>query len=181
MVQGDPSTADMSAMARWHTPRSPIHSPAVRSGVGRTVVWCTVMALLAAACSGGDEVLIAAPTTTAATTTTTAPPSTTSTSTSTTTTTTTLPFTTTTTIYPGPWSPLNGLPAEEQVIDRRVIAVKIDNPPGRTSPDGAGVHRCGLRTDCRRWPHSIHCALPDREPRQDRTNPLWAPPPTRHW
>ncbi len=76
-----------------------------------------------AACSGSDGV--EATTTTRSTITiTTVPPTTSSTSTTSTST------TTTTTVLAGPVSPLNGLPvAEEELLERRVIAVKVDNHP----------------------------------------------------
>jgi Tfp pilus assembly major pilin PilA len=100
----------------------------------RTGIWVVVMALAAAACSGGEEPVAAQTTTTTTTaptttTTTTAAPTTTATST------TTIP-TTTTTLYPGPWSPLNGTPVEADAIDRRVIAVKIDNHPSARPQTG---------------------------------------------
>lgn len=88
-------------------------------------------ALVAAACSGDAAVT----TTTTTTTTTTAAPTTTTSSTSTTTlppvTTTTIDLTTTVTTVPeGFASPINGLPAERDgLLDRRAIAVKIDNHP----------------------------------------------------
>jgi hypothetical protein len=92
-----------------------------------------VLALIAAACSGGDdadstttsaETSSTAPSTTAAATTT--QPSTTATSRPTTTTT-----RATTTTEGGPASPLNGIPdaEDEDLLDRRVMAVKIDNHP----------------------------------------------------
>jgi hypothetical protein len=81
-----------------------------------------ISAILASACSSSSDAAEAPPTTTttvAETTTTTVPP-----------TTTTVPPTTSTT-EPGPEisEAINGLPAEEKVVDRRVVAVKIDNHP----------------------------------------------------
>jgi hypothetical protein len=81
------------------------------------------LALLAAACTSSnsaDTTTTAPPTTTTTTTTTTTVPPTTTTTSTTTTTTTTLP--------PIP-STINGLPAEDDVLERRVVAVKIDNHP----------------------------------------------------
>ncbi len=80
------------------------------------------LALVGAACSGDGD--------TAETTTTSASPSTaTSTSTATSSTTTTSTSSTTTTTLPsGPTSPFTGLEvADEDLLDRRVISVKIDN------------------------------------------------------
>ena len=81
------------------------------------------VALLAAACTSSDSAettTTAPPTTTTTTTTTTTLPPATTTSTSTTTTTTTLPPIAGT---------INGLPADDDLVDRRVVAVKIDNHP----------------------------------------------------
>lgn len=108
-----------------------IHSPLVNARLRTLIV---TLVLVAAACSGGEEpvaVQTTTTTTTAAptTTTTTAPPTTTAT------TTTTIP-TTTTTLYTGPWSPLNGTPVDETSVDRRVIAVKIDNHPNARPQTG---------------------------------------------
>jgi hypothetical protein len=77
-----------------------------------------VSAILAAACTAGGEVADTTTTTTVPeTTTTTLPP-----------TTTTVPETTTTTEPPIEISEaINGLPAEEDLIDRRAVAIKIDN------------------------------------------------------
>jgi len=88
-------------------------------------------ALLLTACTGSDS----------AETTTTAPPTTTTTTAPTTTTsaptTTTTSTTTTTTLPDGPPSPLNGLPvADEALLDRRVIAVKVDNHPDARPQSG---------------------------------------------
>jgi hypothetical protein len=88
------------------------------------------VALVAAACSGGDDAestttsvpTSTAPSTTAAPTTTQPPGTTTS-----------RPTTTTTAVDDfdtGPASPLNGIPdATEELLDRRVMAVKVDNHP----------------------------------------------------
>ncbi|HSQ36293.1 MAG TPA: DUF3048 domain-containing protein [Acidimicrobiia bacterium] len=87
-------------------------------------------ALVLAACSGSDG----------AETTTTAPSSTISTTAATTrtsTTTTSSTSTSTTTLPSGPPSPLNGLPvADEDLLDRRVIAVKVDNHPDARPQSG---------------------------------------------
>jgi hypothetical protein len=89
------------------------------------------VALIAAACSGGDE---AGDSTSSSSTTapsTTAAPDTTATTRATTTT--SRPTTTTTAadvVEGGPASPLNGIPdATEELLDRRVMAVKVDNHP----------------------------------------------------
>jgi hypothetical protein len=82
------------------------------------------------ACTGSDG----------AETTTTSSPTTTPTTavtTTTSTTTTTTSTTTTTTLPAGPLSPLNGLPvADEDLLDRRVIAVKVDNHPDARPQSG---------------------------------------------
>lgn len=88
--------------------------------------------LLLAACSGaGSQGVATSTTTTSSTTTTTttlAPTTTSSTTTSTSTTTTTVP---------GTPSPLNGLPvSDETLLDRRVIAVKVDNHPDARPQSG---------------------------------------------
>lgn len=86
----------------------------------RPVLTIAAIAMIAA-CSSPESTptVLAAPSpapTTPANTTTTLAPTTTSTS------------TTTTTMPPGPVSPLNGLPIEDpSLVDRRVLAVKIDN------------------------------------------------------
>lgn len=102
----------------------------------RLGIWVVVTALAAAACSGGDEPVAVQTTTTTttvapttATTTTTVAPTTSSSSTTT-------RATTTTTLYTGPFSPLNGLPVEADSIDRRVIAVKVDNHPSARPQTG---------------------------------------------
>jgi len=92
-----------------------------------TLAALTAFSLIAAACSGGgdaDTTTTTAATTTAATTTTTPPTTTTSS-------TTTLPDSTTVTTFPPDFaSPLNGLAAEDDIlVDRRAIAIKIDNHP----------------------------------------------------
>jgi len=88
------------------------------------------LALLLPACSGSGQ---AETTTTAATTTTATTTTTTSTTTTTappTTTTTSTTTTTTTTLPPGSPAPLNGLPvADDALLSRRVVAVKVDNHP----------------------------------------------------
>jgi len=89
------------------------------------------LALTAAACGGGssDEDTT---TSEAAETTTTAAPTTTTTATATTSssTTTSTSTTTTTTEPAGPASPINGLPvADEALLERRLMAVKVDNHP----------------------------------------------------
>ena len=81
------------------------------------------LAIVAAAC-GGDEPAASTTTTVATTTTTTVAG------------TTTVPETTTT-VAAGPASLLNGLPvAEETLLDRRVVAVKIDNHPDARPQSG---------------------------------------------
>lgn len=81
-------------------------------------------ALALAACSGSGGIEATTTTTNPTVTTTAVPPSTTSTSTTPTS------SSTTTTVPVGPTSPLNGLPvAEEELLERRVIAVKVDNHP----------------------------------------------------
>ena len=102
----------------------------------RRLALLVVLSLVAAAC-GGD----AAPTTT-----TTSPPTTTTSTTTSTTTTTTTTSTTTTTIATGPTvttlpegfhSPINGLQGElETLLDRRAIAVKVDNHPNARPQSG---------------------------------------------
>ncbi len=82
-----------------------------------------IVALVAAACGGSGET-----TTTTLPPPTTAAPATTTTLAPTTTTSTTTTSTTTTTLPPPPSSPLNGIPADDPaLLERRVIAVKIDN------------------------------------------------------
>ncbi|HLA66776.1 MAG TPA: DUF3048 domain-containing protein [Acidimicrobiia bacterium] len=95
----------------------------------RTLIALVLLSLVAAACSGGGDAETTTTTSTAATTTTAA--STTTASTTTTTSTTTPEDTTTVTTYaPDYASPLNGLVATEDILlDRRAIAVKIDNHP----------------------------------------------------
>jgi hypothetical protein len=101
------------------------------------IIWpiaaALTLLLLAAACSGDD----AEPTTT--TVLTTLPPVTTAapTTAAPTTTTTTAPATTTTTKVAVPTSPLNALEVEDAAaLDRRVIAVKIDNHPDARPQSG---------------------------------------------
>ena len=94
----------------------------------RILTTLTVASLIAAACSGGEAETT---TTTTAATTTTESTTTTEATTTTTSTTTTLADTTTVTTFPPDFaSPLNGLAAEDDILlDRRAIAVKIDNHP----------------------------------------------------
>ncbi|MCP3993857.1 MAG: DUF3048 domain-containing protein [bacterium] len=89
----------------------------------RALLTVTALALIATAC-GGDE-----PATTAAELTTLAPVTTTvATTQAPATTTTQTSTTTTTTVPPLPPSPLNGMGVEDEAaLDRRIIAVKIDN------------------------------------------------------
>lgn len=77
----------------------------------RTILIALALALVAAACgNSADETTTTTPTTTTTSTTTTTAPA------------------PTTTVDLGPISPINGLPvADETLLDRRVIAVKIDN------------------------------------------------------
>ncbi len=93
-------------------------------GTRKLILWgvpallVVVIAGVAIALSGGEEP-VEATTTTVAETTTTEPEETT---------TTTEPEETTTTVVAGPPSPLNGLPVDDEaLLDRRVMAVKIDN------------------------------------------------------
>lgn len=93
------------------------------------------LSLLLPACGGSGQATTTstteAPTTTTAATTTSATTTTAATTTSTTTT------TTTTTLPPGSPSPLNGLPvADETLLNRRVIAVKVDNHPNARPQSG---------------------------------------------
>ena len=98
-----------------------IHSPSVNTRILQTLVIAVV--LVATACSGDDAEPVAEELTTLAPVETTAAPSTTQAETTTSTT-----QTTTTTETPLPPSPLNGLGVEdEEALDRRIIAVKIDN------------------------------------------------------
>ena len=105
-----------------------VHSAAVRARTFVTMM--VVVALIAAACGGSD----AEDTTTTALLTTLPPVSTTTTTTTTTTqpptTTTSTTTTTTATLAPLPPSPLNGVGVVEELqanLERRVLAVKIDN------------------------------------------------------
>src|SRR5680860_1000202 len=86
------------------------------------------VALLAAACSSGADdttTTAAATSSTSEATTTTAPTTTTPTST-----------TTTTTLAPGIGPTINGLNAERDLYERRVVAVKIDNHPAARPQSG---------------------------------------------
>lgn len=96
------------------------YTPAIMNLLTRPLLLIVALAVLLSACGGGSDE--SASTTLATTTTTTTVPTTT---TSTTTTSTT---TTTTTVPPAADS-INGLPADDDLIDRRVVAVKIDNHP----------------------------------------------------
>jgi hypothetical protein len=88
----------------------------------RIILSLTVLALVATACSRGNDEAQATDLTTTAPTTTTTEATTTTTRASTTTT------QATTTTMPGPVSPLNGLPVEDEtLLDRQLVAVKIDN------------------------------------------------------
>ncbi len=88
------------------------------------------LVLAASACGGDDAEAATSTSTRPATTATTAAPSTT-------TTTTTSSSTTTTTVVPAPMSALNGLPLEAGAeVDRRVVAVKIDNHPDARPQSG---------------------------------------------
>src|SRR3990172_2294527 len=99
----------------------------------RTLTALVLLSLVAAACSGGGDAETTTTTSTAATTTTAA--STTTASTTTTTSTTPEDTTTVTTYAPDYASPLNGLVATEDILlDRRAIAVKIDNHPQAPPP-----------------------------------------------
>ncbi len=96
-------------------------------GLGALVV-VVLFAIVFALCSGGDD---APPTTTTTTgapvTTTTAAPTTTAESTT----------STSTTVAAGPVSQLNGLPTGEDTdLDRRVVAVKVDNHPDARPQSG---------------------------------------------
>ena len=97
----------------------------------RTVGSFAALALIAAACGGGGG---------AATTTTTDAAATTSSSTTTSSSSTTTVATTTTTsptVADSVVSPLNGLPVvEEESVDRRVLAVKVDNHPAARPQSG---------------------------------------------
>lgn len=90
------------------------------------------MILIISACSSGAD------DTTTTTTTTIAPVASTSTTSEPTTTTeaTTTTSTTTTTLAPGIDPTINGLPAEEDLYQRRVISVKIDNHPAARPQSG---------------------------------------------
>jgi hypothetical protein len=90
--------------------------------MSRSFIALISMALMFAACSGDD----AAETTIADTTTSTSVA-----------TTTTAPETTTTTVDDRPRSPINGMPVDDEaLLDRRVIAVKVDNHPNARPQSG---------------------------------------------
>ena len=117
---------------------SRIHSAAVITR--RLGVLMAAATLVAAACSGSDATETT--TTTATVALTTLPPvatavTTTTTTTPTTTTTTPTTTTTSTTVVALPASPLNGLGVEnEATLDRRVVAIKIDNHPDARPQSG---------------------------------------------
>lgn len=129
-------------MAPRRSSPSRVHSPTVRDLIDRIIdrlrttdrrlliavaaaVVLIVVVAVAAFAGGSEE---AAP---PETTTTTAAPTTTSSSTTTTST------TTTTTTVPGTPAPLNGLPVEDEtLLERRVVAVKIDNHPNARPQSG---------------------------------------------
>jgi hypothetical protein len=92
------------------------------------VLWLVAFALLAAACSSASGQETSTTTTTSSTTTTTTEPPTTTTTSS----------TTTTTTLPGVEvsDAINGLPAEEDLVDRRMVAIKIDNHPNARPQSG---------------------------------------------
>lgn len=100
----------------------------------RILITAIALALVGAACGQSSDsgetttTTVAAPaittTATVGTTATTAPA-------------TTLPETTTTTIDPRPRNPLNGMPVDDEtLIDRKVVAVKIDNHPNARPQSG---------------------------------------------
>jgi hypothetical protein len=94
----------------------------------RTAPLAALAALLSACAGAGVATTSEAPTTTTAPTTTALPTTTTSSSTTTSTTTTTIPPV---------LAPLNGLPVpDEALIDRRVMAVKVDNHPDARPQSG---------------------------------------------
>lgn len=113
--------------------RHRIYTPAVR--FSKAVVGAVCLALAAAACSSASGA-----TTSAAPLTTLPPVSTTlatSTTTTTTTTTATTSSTTTTTLGPQHPSPLNGLEVvDPEMLERRIVAVKIDNHPNARPQSG---------------------------------------------
>ena len=122
-------------------PALPVRLLTLRDVKGtRLAAALTALVLAGAACSGSDAgttttdaprvAAAAAPPATAA------PTITTTSTTTTTTTTTTLPPTTTTTLPP-PSSPLNGVPVDDPAtLERRVVAVKIDNHPNARPQSG---------------------------------------------
>ncbi|RLE23528.1 MAG: hypothetical protein DRJ50_06035 [Actinobacteria bacterium] len=95
----------------------------------RIPVLLAAVALLAAACSSSADDTTTTTAYEALSTTTTA-------ATSTTAATTTTTSTTTTTLAPGVEPTINGLPAEEDLYERRVIGVKIDNHPSARPQSG---------------------------------------------
>lgn len=89
----------------------------------RSLIVLTAFGLFLSACSGSD--VVETTTTTPQTTTTTTPETTTTTQ------------ATTTTLEPGAPSPINGLPVDDPaLLDRRVLAVKIDNHPNARPQSG---------------------------------------------
>ena len=86
----------------------------------RPLLLVAALAMILAACSNSSAADTSS--TLATTTTTTTMPTTTSSTTTTST-------TTTTTTLPPAAATINGLPADDELIDRRVVAVKIDNHP----------------------------------------------------
>lgn len=118
---------------------SPIYTPAVRF-IRRAALFVS-FALIAAACSGeGGETTTTTAITTLPPVSTTAATTTTST---TTTSTTTTSSTTTTTLGPQNPSPLNGSDVTDATaLDRRAIAVKIDNHPAARPQ--SGIHEADM-------------------------------------
>lgn len=98
----------------------------------RSLIAIIAFALVAAACSGKAADTTTTTTSTAVVTTTTQP-----TTTTTQPTTTTTQPTTTTTIDDRPLAPLNGMPVDDPtLLDRRLLAVKIDNHPAARPQSG---------------------------------------------
>jgi len=92
----------------------------------RLLLIALALSLVTAACGGDDEAPTTTTTTTTSSTSTTLPPSTTTSS-----------STTTTTVVAGPTSLLNGLPLDVDAdLDRRVVAIKIDNHPDARPQSG---------------------------------------------
>ncbi len=113
-----------------------VYTPAVRPI--RIAVLLAGLALVAAGCSGAEEAV-----TTTTTITTLPPVATTAAATTTSTTTSTTSTTTTTTLGPQNPSPLSGLEVEPpELLERRPIAVKIDNHPNARPQ--SGLHEADL-------------------------------------